>query len=472
MYKPQRLHPLAILEFILRNIYSLGKALLPLLIIAIAQQEIQRWLFLGIPISLALFVAYGFLYWLRYVFYISGQELRVEYGVLVRKKRYIPFQRIQTVQMSAGVLQRLLGLVKVQIETAGGGHEAEFILPALPRDRAEELQQTLQAGRKQVEQTEDETECIEYKLSTRSLLLLASTSNGIGVVISAMLVIISQLKDFFPKLDVWDKVGAYAGHLASGRISLIILAVFLLILIAWLLSLVGTIIQFGGYQLRREGDSINIRRGLFEKQQVTIPIKRIQAIKVVESLLRQPLGMVSVQAVSISNVGTKAEGNVLFPLLLRAELTAFLEQVVPEFSMPLELQRLPARSRRRYLLINIIPALIIAIVCTIYLPWGYVAFILPLLGAGLGNKQYSDAGYQVVDNKLLLRSRCLGRITMIIPRRRIQSLHVLQNPFQARSSLSNLRVAVASSNIATIIKLKYMDIQKSNVIMNWLADKH
>ena len=108
MYKPQRLHPLAILGFTLRKIYSLGQALLPLLIIAIAQQGIRRWLILAIPILLILFIAYGILYWLGYVFYISGQELRVEYGVLVRKKRYIPFERIQTVQISAGVLQRLL----------------------------------------------------------------------------------------------------------------------------------------------------------------------------------------------------------------------------------------------------------------------------------------------------------------------------------------------------------------------------
>ena len=472
MYEPQRLHPLAVLEFTLRKIYSLGQALLPLLIIAIAQQGIRRWLILAIPILLILFIAYGILYWLRYVFYISGQELRVEYGVLVRKKRYIPFERIQTVQISAGVLQRLFSLVKVQVETAGGGSKAEFVLAALSRDKAEELQQILQAGVKHVEGTEDAIESIEYKLSTRSLLLLASTSNGIGVVLSAMFVIISQLDDFFSKLDVWAKVGTYVEHLATARISLIILAVCFLILLAWILSLLGTIIQFGGFQLRREGDNINISRGLFEKQQVSIPLKRIQAVKVVEGLLRQPLGMVSVQVVSISNSGTKGEGNVLFPLWPRAELGAFLEKVAPEFTIPLELHSLPARSRRRYLLINIIPALIIAILCTIYLPWGYVAFLLPLLGAGLGNRQYSDAGYQVVDDVLLLRSRKLGRVTMIIPRRRIQSLHVSQNPLQARSNLSNLWIAVASSNLATTVQLKGMGIHKSGAIMNWFADKH
>ncbi len=467
MYEPQRVHPLAILEFTVRKIYSLGQALLPLLVLAIAEANIRKGLLLAAPILLALFFVYGIFYWLRYVFYISGQELRLEYGVFLRKKRYIPFNRIQTVQISAGVLQRVFGLVKIQVETAGGGSKAEFVLAALPRDKAEELQQILQAGGKFVEESTVEAQDIEYKLSPRSLLLLASTSNGIGVVLSALLVIVSQLNDWFPKLDVWRKAEIYAGQLVTAKIGLIILLVFLLVLLAWLLSLLGTIIQFGGFQLHRAGNTIHIKRGLFEKQQITIPIKRIQAVRVVEGLLRQPMGMVSVQVVSISNTGTKGEGNVIFPLLPRTELAAFMEQVMPEFSAPWELQGLPTRSRKRYLLVNIIPALIIAIICTINLPWGYIAFLLPPLGAVLGNTQYKDAGYQIVDNKLLLRSRVLGRATMIIPWRRIQSLHVSQNPLQARSNLSNLRVSIASNNRAAIAKLKGIDIQKSRYILNY-----
>lgn len=473
MYKPQRVHPMAILQFTLRTVYSLGQGLIPLLLIAFAQPEMRRWLFWGLPLLLAFMVAYGILYWLCYVFYISGQELRVEYGVLIKKKRYIPFERIQTIQISAGILHRMFGLVKVQVETAGGGSQAEFVLAALPRDIAAELQHILQEKTQHHEEAGNETEYIEYKLSTRSLLVLASTSNGIGIVLSAILAVISQLDDFFPKADVWGKFAAYAGHLAAGKISLIILVIFLIILLAWLLSLLGTIIQFGGFQLRREGNNIIISRGLFEKHQMSIPIKRIQAIKVVEGLLRQPLGMVSLQVVSMSTTGMKEEGNVLFPILPRAELAGFVEKIAPEFTMSMKLHGLPARSKWGYLLINTIPALIIAVLCTVYLPWGYVAFILPLLGAALGNAQYNDAGYQVENNRLLLRSRHLGRVTFIIPKQRVQSMHVSQNPLQARGNLSNLRIAVASSNAAATVQLRGMDIQKSSVIMKWLfAQRH
>ena len=470
MYEPQRLHPLSILDFLVHHVYSLLQALFPLLLLAVAQAGSRKWFLLAIPFLLVLFIAYGVLYWLRYVFYLSEQELRLEYGVLIRKQRYIPFERIQSVQISAGILQRLFGLVKVQVETAGGGNKAEFVLAALSKQKAEALREILQAGGNIPDQAEEASATIEYRLSTRSLLLLASTSNGVGVAISALLVVVSQLDDFFSKLNIWVKIGQYAENLAAGKISMIILAIFILFLLAWLISLIGSIIRFAGFQLVREGDNIKINRGLLEKQQLTLPIKRIQAIRVVEGVLRQPFGMVSVQVVSISSsASAKGEGNVLFPLLPRSQLNRFLQEMAPEFAMTINMQGLPLRARRRYLIITTLPALIIAILGAIYLPWGYLAFIIVPLAAWLGNVQYKAAGWQLEVDKLLLMSRILGRVTTIIPRRRIQSLDMSQHFFQKRQGLTTLRVAVASGLSAVIVQLKGMDEEDSQEIFEWFS---
>ncbi len=466
MYEPQRLHPVAIITFFIRNLYNLVQAAFPLLLVFLAGGN-HKWLLAALPFLLILFIAYGVLYWIRYVFYVHEQELRLEFGVLVRKKRYIPFERIQTVQISAGVLQRMFGLVKVEVETAGGGTKAEFVLAALSREKAEELRQILQAGQKVLLHTDEEKTAIEYNLSTRALLLLATTSNGIGVVISAMLVFLSQLDDIFTNLHIWNRMIDYAESLAVGKVSLIISAVLVLLLVAWLLSLLGTIIKYGNFHLTREGQSIKISHGLLEKQQLTIPIKRIQAIKVVEGLLRQPFGMVSIQVVSISNISKKGEGNVLFPLLPKEQLMRFLVEIVPEFAMPLQVQGLPTRSRPRYLWINIIPVLLISIGCTIFLPWGYLSFLLLLPAAWLGICQYRDAGWNMEENKLLLRSRVIGRISTILPRRRIQSLDISRNFFQERRDLTTLGVALASGTLGTNIMLRGMDEEISSLILHW-----
>ena len=62
--------------------------------------------------------------------------------VFVRKNRYIRFERIHSVDVSEGIIQRLFGLVKVNIETAGGS-KAEAVLSAIRKEEAERLSEHL-----------------------------------------------------------------------------------------------------------------------------------------------------------------------------------------------------------------------------------------------------------------------------------------------------------------------------------------
>lgn len=467
MYKPQRLHPLAILYFFIRRIYKLAQALIPLLVLAIAEAEIRRWLLLAMPFILLLFLAYGVLYWFRYVFYIKGQELRLESGVFIRKKRYIPFERIQTVQITAGILQRLMGLVKVQVETAAGGKKAEFVLEALPRQKAEELSSLLQSKEHHPQSTHIGKNPVEYTLSTRSLLLLASTSNSIGVAIAAIAAI-SQFNDVFANVHIWEKLGGFLKNIVAGEASLIILLVFAFLFLAWLLSLLGTIIRFAGFRMIRDDNKIKISRGLFEKQQISIPLNKIQSIKLIEGVLRQPLGMLSVQVVSVSNIDAKSEGSMIAPLLSKSQLTRFIEEFLPEFTLPGQVSGLPRRSKTRYYLVNLIPALTIAALSAIFIPWGFLVFILVPLAAWLGKKQYQDAGWQVADCSLVLRKRRLARVTTIIHRNRIQSLSVSRSFFQERKRLNSLTIAFASGmNNGARVKLNGLDDEDTKFIVAW-----
>jgi len=54
-----------------------------------------------------------------------GEDLRAEYGLLTRVSATIPRRRIQVLSVHSGPLQRRLGRVAVQVETAGGRHGDE-----------------------------------------------------------------------------------------------------------------------------------------------------------------------------------------------------------------------------------------------------------------------------------------------------------------------------------------------------------
>jgi putative membrane protein len=185
-------------------------------------------------------------------------------------------------------------------------------------------------------------------------------------------------------MHIWVKLGTYVESIAAGKASLIILLILVLLFLAWLLSLLGTLIRFAGFRMVRDDHNIKISRGLLERQQITIPLRRIQAIKLIEGILRQPFGMVSIQVVSVSNIGTKGEGNLIVPLLPKAQVISFLEEALPEFAMSLQVLRLPSRSKNRYYLINILPVIVLAVLSSIFIPKGYLAFLLLPLAAWLG----------------------------------------------------------------------------------------
>ncbi len=63
---------------------------------------------------------FNVLAWRRFTYRMEDDEFRVESGVITKKKKYISLERIQTVNTSEGIFQRIFGLVRVQIETAGG----------------------------------------------------------------------------------------------------------------------------------------------------------------------------------------------------------------------------------------------------------------------------------------------------------------------------------------------------------------
>ena len=147
MFEPKRLHPIVI-------VLTIGKRLKDTIFSFIALFFIwnkggKLLLFGAIAIAMIVIVLTSFLSWLRYTYRLEQNELRIEYGVFVRKKRYIPFERIQSLDISEGILQRLCGMVKVKIETAGGSgtDEAEAVLAAISKEEARYIQEYIAAAK-------------------------------------------------------------------------------------------------------------------------------------------------------------------------------------------------------------------------------------------------------------------------------------------------------------------------------------
>jgi len=88
-----------------------------------------------------------------YRFEITEKSFKKEYGVIWKRYVSIPYERIQNVNISRGLLMRIIGLSSLEIQTAGYGSTgrryfgfgggAEGSLPGLSPDGAEQLREEL-----------------------------------------------------------------------------------------------------------------------------------------------------------------------------------------------------------------------------------------------------------------------------------------------------------------------------------------
>lgn len=472
MFKPRRLHPAAALIMGIRAVRLFVFPFVPLIVVAITKIGKRGWTgwLVWVAIALILFAAvWGVLSWRRFTYRVEDGELRIEHGVLIRNRRFIPQERIHSIDLVESVLHRLFGVVNVRVETAGGG-EPEGLLVAVSRSAAEELRRVLteKVDETEVASGKEDTSAVVRRLSTSDLLIAGATSGSIGIAFSLAGGALSFIDNLLPNIDLFAYLDRFIGF-DQAATTIAMVAVIALI-IAWLVAVMVTMLTYGRFQVSRLHGDLIIERGLLERRRSTIPLARIQAIRMVEGLLRQPFGLMSLHVESAGYGTEDGVSTVLFPLIRKKDVNTFLREMAPDYQgAGTVLRRLPRRAWRRSIVRASLPIIVIAgVVSLFFFPWGLASLTLFLPAALYGHFRYRDAGWCMHANQLMLRSRRLGRTTAIVTSRRIQSGGWTQSFFQRRQTLATIWVSVASG---AQFRLADVDEQEGNDFLEWLRPR-
>ncbi len=476
-FAPRRLHPAWI---ILTAIQSLRGLVLPLAVLVISGGRQQDGAFLAIAGVLALgSIGLRAASWWMFRYEVSGGELRVRSGLIARRERSVPLERIQAVDTSESPLQRLFRVVRVKIETAAAGAAgSDVTLEALSHADASDLRRRLSAERLDPgpgspvagdakPQSEATGELIRA-MTPAELFVAGVTSGRIGPALALLFGAFQFADELLPD-SIWEPLAMEArGFSLRGLLTLLVVVG----LGAWLLALASTVLTFGGFELRREGDRLHIAYGLLDRRRSTIPLARIQAITMTEGLLRQPFGLATLRIESAAYGKATAESGVLFPLVRTREAVSLLQRACPAFAAASidpggsRLHPLPRRAMRRYVLSATgRVAALAAVVCAAAalvpgIPWwiGVPGLLLVLPAALHGLLGYRDAGWAIdSEERIVVRERTIGRRTIVTVRRRLQHRQVACGPFQRRARLATLRAAVASSGGGGHLALVHLD---------------
>jgi putative membrane protein len=461
----RRLHPAGMLLSALHAVRRwLGVAAFPGVVALINGEFGMRALLLvllGVTLLGVLSAVWGVLSWQATTYRVSGGAFHLKRGVFQKSERSLPLDHVQSVSTVQGVVQRLFGVVEVRIEAAGSGGEPEISLPALSISTARTLREELTSARQaSLETFEEPSLTVLRSLSVRDLLLAGLTSGQIGVAAS----VVFGASQAFDRLLPRDLAQQISETILPRTVYAILLFVLAVALFAWVLAILGTVLAHTSFTLSRSADGkyLYIKRGLLKRHEATVPLARIQAIKVVEGVLRQPLGLAALRVESAGFGAEEGVSTTLFPLLPRKEVETLLRAAAPRFAAPLDdLEPLPARARRRYALRATLPVLLVSTLFAVFLfLWGFFTLLLTLPAALYGLLRYRAAGHRLDDERLILRFRHLARTTVVVPGKLLQSRGYSISPLQRRKGLATLEVEVASGRGGAAFRLA--DIENSH----------
>lgn len=397
--------------------------------------------------------------WRRTRYRIGSDRAELHTGLLLVKRRSLARERIRSVDLTANLLLRILGLVKVRIGTGEHtGGESTLELDPVTRAEGERLRTEL------LDRTPSDTAgahrdgalavldpgWIRYAPVSFLAPLLGGAAAG-GVM---------QISEWF---GVQHEVLVWIGD--RFRDTSILVTVVVLVAAALLTGIVGSlglwVEMWWNYRLEREpGGTLRVRRGLFTSRSVSIEERRLRGVELVE-----PLGVRLVGAARLDAVATglaqddddkHTDLKTLLPAAPRAAADEVAAQVLRETSSPtstagLTPHPLAARGRRLRWAVGsalvpvLVPLILGLFVSDVLLSVAAVcAVVLLPVAVLLALDAYRNLGHGLSGGYLLARSGTVRRSTVALQRGGVIGWTVKQSYFQRRAGLLTLTATTAA----------------------------
>lgn len=441
----RRLHPVSPLFRLTRG--ARIQAVIPL--VAVAFQG-----FVGVMIvvvGVAILSGIAVVDWRRFTFGITGRSLVINEGVFTRKQRTLPIDRIQQVDLVTKLRHRLLGVAELRIDTAAGGSNVEASLAVLARAEAEQLRTELltapstptSSGSVLAEAAAPPPAPPPPMLTLNfGQLALAGVTGTQQLVMLAIIAATLELIEDLP----WNP-GDWFADAAVPSGAFIAVGIFLAVVGWFALAATASIVVYGGFTMALKDDDLHVRRGLLDQRRTTVPLRRVQTVRVRQTLLRRWLGLASMQirtAGTPSSTDDSGITSVEIPILPVAHVDRMLRLLVPAAAPVPPFDPAPPAARRRAVFRRAGPVAVgAAIIAIATRPLGLLALALVPLAVWWGVRAWRGLGTAERGGVAYLRSGALWREIVIVPSSKVQSVRVASSPLQRRAGLATLKIDVA-----------------------------
>lgn len=421
-------------------------------------------------------IAFGVLRWVSTRYRFTADQVQLRHGVLNTTTVSAPIDRVRSVDVTASVMHRALGLAEVQIGTGAGEkalkldgltrseaaalrgdllHRVAVATPdTAPEDVAADPPGDVVGGPRGPAAYRPET--VVYRLNPAWIRYAPFGPAGL----IAALAIVGVGSQFLNESGLgWGEGGLVKGtvdRLAALGIILAVLAVLVGVLIVIVvLALLGYLLAFHGFRLTRDerGGTYHVSRGLLTTRATSLEIRRLRGVEVHRPV---PLRWAGGAHLSAITTGVQDDGrgmsSTLTPPSPEAVVAQTAEAVLGQDALAIPLQpHGQAATRRRYtraIAGGCVPAAAILVAGIVWhLPFLAACTVVPIIiGYALGRTRARWLGHAVTDRFLVTRSGSIRLSTSVIERRGAVGVTVRRSFFQRRAGVATVSLATAAGN--------------------------
>ncbi|MEU3764720.1 PH domain-containing protein [Amycolatopsis keratiniphila] len=455
-----RWHRLDRRMLLIRPVLDVVKSL-PVLIGTVILGQGNGWEWFGLGVT-ALTVLVGVSHVLTSRYRVADGQVEWTTGLLLRKHRAIPLNRIRTVDVTSEPKHRLFSLSAVRIGTgrhslAQGAGDDQLVLDAVSQAEAYRLR-TVLLHRKEISAAAPPPEQVVAEVDRKWVRYAPFTLSGLAVVgamFAAVWHFAHQLniapENVGPLRDLLDDLANTALWL------IVVVAAAGLLVVVSLLSVGGYVLSFWNFKLTRESEgTLHVRRGLITTRSVSIEEERLRGVEVKEPLPLRIAGGARLTAIAgglREGKGGDKGGGLLLPPAPVGRVHEVAAEVLRENFDPatVPLNRHPRRALTRRLTraiggVLLLAAALFGLAWIDFLPsWMWqVALGLVPFAALVGWDRYRNLGHAIVGRYLVSRSGSLARATVAIRREGLTGVVVSRSFFQRRAGLITVTAPIAA----------------------------
>jgi len=427
---------------------------------------------LGLIAFAILILIFSILSYRKFLFHINydADEFILNKGVFSSENIAISFDKIQQVYFKRSIIQRIIGVYSVVIQSAGSS-EKEIEIKALSEEKAMLLQQKLNSFIEEESESQEKelssetvyeekkkTTYWEHRLNFTDLLKLGLTSNyfrGFGLILIFFSSLYNQFADLFTENEYADEAANYLNTFQSvGEILMVLALMFVAVfLVGIVVSIIETFLKYFELKLTQSKDSLELEMGLKTNTKVSLHPNRVQILRLITNPIQRKLNMYQLQLSLTSSTETNKKNRINIPGLSLDKATkasAFLHHHERETGEVFKPHKLWFYRR---LFWGIVPLLTAAI------GLNYIFKLLPLpvlLGLALvyvvlfflyQRKVYQKINLEISEEFLVKSTGLWSKLQVIMETFKLQSISVSQPIWLRKRKLVNITFHTASGDV-------------------------